>query len=93
MGFSSLDIYTFIVVLNRGPPEQIKSIIHDYILTAFVLTYPTVNAENISSLEFRRRNFVLLDESMAFHSKAMTMTQVNGKLFRSYMRSLMTPCL
>lgn len=58
-------------------------------------TYPTVNAENISAFEFRRRNFVLLGESMAFHSKAIALGRVNGRFFGGglHVFNYMTPCV
>ena len=51
---------------------------------AFVQTHPAVNTENVSFVDFRRRNMALLDKSMAFHANIMSLGRQNGTSFRSY---------
>lgn len=44
------------------------------------LTYPTINAENISVVDLRWTNITtLLNKSMAFHIKAIFMTHESKK--------------
>lgn len=63
------------VVLHAGHPRyaQLPQELLKINPIVFVLTHPAVNTENISFLDFRRRNISLLDKSMAFHANVMSL--------------------